>query len=259
MLLHKILAASICALVVINCSKNPSDPAAKPGHLVVHLTDAPANYSEVNITFAEISAHIDSQWVVVSTEQQKINLLEWNNGRSIVLGEADVPAGRYNQIRLKIVDADVVYNGQSFPMDVPSGATSGLKLGPAFTVESGVAYELMIDFDAERSVVSNGPPNNPNGFKLKPHIRVVPVTVSGSISGTVTNPQHVPIAYAIQGTDTLTSSRVDTLSGNFKLGFLPTGSYTVTIEDTLRFKFAQTGVQVTAGADISLGEVTLAP
>ncbi len=119
----------------------------------------------------------------------------------------------YNQIRLKIENANIVYKGTTFPMNVPSGATSGLKLGPQFKVESGSSYELVIHFDAGRSIVTTGPRKNPNGFKLKPHIRVIPLAKTGSISGRVTNPQHLAIAYAIQGSDTLTSSNVDILNG----------------------------------------------
>jgi hypothetical protein len=255
--LNKAITALVFVIFVMNCNKEINEPISKSGHLAVYLSDAPGDYSEVNITFSEIDVHIDSEWISILTEQKKVNLLEWNNGRSMVLGEADVPAGLYSQIRLKIEKADVVYNGQNFPMDVPSGATTGLKFGPSFSVESGSSYELMLDFDADRSVVSTGPPKDPRGFKLKPHIRAVPMAITGSISGRVTNPQHVPIAYAIQGSDTLTSSRVDTLTGNFKIGFLENGSYKVAIEDTLNFKYTQTDVKVVAGHDVNLGEVTL--
>jgi hypothetical protein len=250
------LAIMLLIALATSCTRI-NDPEEKPGHLVVRLTDAPAAYSEVNISFSEISAHIDSNWITVTTEPQKINLLDWNSGKSIILGEADVPAGHYTQIRLKINDADVLYNGTSYPLDVPSGATSGLKFGPQFTVESGSTYELVIDFDAERSVVTTGPPTNPKGFKLKPHIRVVPLAVTGSISGKVTNPQHVPIVYAIQDSDTLTTSRVDTLTGLFTLGFLENGLYSVAVDDTLGLRQEINDIKVSAGQEAQIGELTL--
>ncbi|NIV11174.1 MAG: DUF4382 domain-containing protein, partial [Aliifodinibius sp.] len=54
-----------------------------------------------------------------------------------------------------------------------------------FTITEGSTYELVVDFDVNRSIVITGPPHNP-GYKLKPHLRVMPLAVSGSISGTIT-------------------------------------------------------------------------
>lgn len=236
------------------CSDSPTD--SETGRLVVRLTDAAADFDEVNITFSEISAHIDSSWITVQGEAQTVNLLEWNNGNSIIIGTAEVPAGQYTQIRLKIVSAEVVIEGQTFPMMVPSGAQTGLKLISNFTVPGGSTFELMIDFDANRSVVTTGPPNNPTGYKLKPTIRVTPIAITGSISGTVTNPVNAPTAFAIAAGDTVTSSAVDAGTGNFMLAFLPEGSYTVSITDGTE-SFEQSGVSVTPGSDNNIGTVTL--
>jgi hypothetical protein len=81
--------------------------------------------------------------------------------------------------------------------------------------------------------------------------------MTGSISGTLTNPEHLPVAYAIQNGDTTTSSLPDSSSGYFRLSFLPAGEYTVSIEDTLDQTFEQSGVVVQVGADTSLGSITL--
>jgi len=239
--------------------KSPTDNtgANGTGTLTIYLTDAPiALFDSVNIVFSQVSAHIDSQWVTVRGDTVKVNLLDLSNGNTIVFGSADVPAGKYTQIRIKIDDAYVVIDGQRHPMDVPSGAKTGLKLGPQFTVADGSTYEMVVDFDANRSVVVTGPPHNPR-YKLKPHLRVATLAISGSISGTVTNPEHLPVAYALQEADTITSTLVDPSSGLFMLSFLPAGSYTVSIEDTLEQSAVREGVTVTAGSDSNLGEITL--
>ncbi|MDZ7342888.1 MAG: DUF4382 domain-containing protein [candidate division KSB1 bacterium] len=227
------------------------------GTLQISLTDASANFDAVNITFSEVSAHIDGQWMTVRGEPITVNLLEWNNGKSIVIGTADLPAGHYTQIRLKIDSAEVVIDGRAHPAKVPSGAQTGLKLTHQFTIKAGSTYELLIDFDANRSIVTTGPPSNPIGYLLKPTIRVVPKAMTGSISGTVTNPQHLPIAYAIAGTDTVTSTPVNENTGAFMLAFLSEGSYAVAIRDTLALSFRQEGVEVVAGTDKNLGNITL--
>jgi hypothetical protein len=150
-----------------------------------------------------------------------------------------------------------VLNGQSYPLDVPSGAQSGLKLLTKFDIIAGSTYDLVIDFDAERSIVVTGPRQRPNGFKLKPVLRVAAMALTGSISGTVTNPADLPVAYAISDADTVTSSPVDGTSGLFRLAFLAPGSYAVSISDTLNKTFTQANVPVTAGQDNSLGQITL--
>ncbi len=244
------------------CEKDSSSTSANTtnqgmGKLTIYLTDAPATvFDSINITFSEVSAHIDSEWVTVRGDSITVNLLELSNGDTLVFGSADVPAGRYTQIRIIIDDANVVVENERHPLTVPSGAQTGLKLGPQFTVNEGSTYELVVDFDVNRSIVIMGPPFNPR-YKLKPHLRVVPMGITGSISGTVTNPEHVPTAYALQEADTITTSLVDTLSGLFRLSFLPSGVYTVEIEDTLGRAAELDSVDVVAGENQDLGEISL--
>ena len=247
-------------LIILNltsCEKDPVEPKPETGRLVVLLTDAPATFNSVNITFSQVSAHIDTGWVIVNGEAVTVDLLEWNNGKVMTLGDAEMPVGHYTQIRLLIDAAAIVVDGQEHELDVPSGAQTGLKFGPEFTIEEGSTYELVIDFDVVKSIVINGPKDNPIGYKLKPHIRVTPKAITGSISGTVANASDAPIAYAIQGDDTTTTSIVDVSNGYFMLSFLPEGSYTVAVEDTLGKSSTKSGVSVSAGEDTDLGSITL--
>jgi hypothetical protein len=256
-----LLSALVLFLYFLAGCNTDNDPASstepETGILTIYLTDAPsAAFDSVNIIFSEVSAHLDSQWITVQGDTMKVNLLDLSNGNTIVFGSADVPAGKYTQIRIKIDDAYVVVGGEKHPMDVPGGAQTGLKLGPQFSVKAGSTYELVVDFDVNRSIVIMGPPQNPR-YKLKPHLRVMTMALTGSVSGIVTNPEHLPAAYALQEADTITSTYVDTLSGFFQLSFLPPGTYKVSIEDTLQQSAVRENVVVTAGTDQDLGQVTL--
>ncbi len=258
--LFKVVPMFILILTINQgCDKDSTgiDSDTGTGNLTILLTDAPANYDSVNITFAEVSAHLDSAWINVLLDTITVNLLNWTNGNTLVLGSDEVPAGKYTQIRLKIIDAEIGVNGQVYPLDVPSGAQSGLKFGPQFTINEGSSYELVIDFDASRSIVTTGPPNNPTGYKLKPRIRVIPTATTGSISGIVLNPDNLPIAYAFQNGDTTTSSIVDTASGGFMLAFLPEGLYNVSVVDTAIGFYSTDSIDVTAGGNYDLGNITL--
>ena len=239
------------------CEKDATGLDPGMGILNIYMTDAAADYDFVNITFSQVSAHIDSEWVMVTGDPVTVDLKKWTNGNKLLIGSADVPAGKYTQVRIIIDDAEIGVDGEVHSLTVPSAAKTGLKFGPQFTVEEGSVYELVFDFHLNRSIVVNGPKNDPKSYKLKPHIRMVSTAVAGSISGTVTNPEDVPIAYAIQENDPITSSLVDTVSGYFMLGFLNEGEYTVSIVDTNALEFNLDNVTVIAGEDNDLGVITL--
>lgn len=237
-------------------TQNPTTPN-NMGTLKISLTDAPVDFEAVNITFSEVSAHIDGNWMILSGQQQTINLLEFSNGRTTEIGSADVPVGEYTQIRLKIAAAEVVVGEDSHQVTVPSGAQTGLKLITQFTIIAGSTVELIVDFDVSRSVVTTGPPSQPKSYRLKPTLRVTSRAVTGSISGIVTNPQNLPVAYALASGDTVTSTIVDKNTGTFMLAFLPEGTYTVALRDTLDYSLEMANVQVTPGANQDLGNLSL--
>lgn len=253
------LLVTFLMFLFLSCEKDSTQAGVGTGTLTIYLTDTPtiAAFDSVNIIFSQVSAHIDSEWVTVQGSPVKANLKDLTNGNTIIFGSAEVPAGKYTQIRIKIDDAYVVLAGQEDPtaMTVPSGARTGLKLGPEFTVTEGATYELVADFDASRSVVVTGPPGNPD-YQLKPYLRIIPVALSGSISGTVTNPENSPTVSAMQDGNTITTSIVDTDNGFFRLSFLPAGTYTVSIEDGTN-SAEITDVVVVAGLEKHLGDITL--
>jgi len=242
----------------VGCDQEPTGPSSRSGRLIVYLTDSPGAVDAVYITFSDISAHIDSEWVTVHLKADStINLLDYSNGKTLILAQDDVPAGRYTQIRVAIKSARIIADGSSFSLDVPSGAQSGLKFGLNLDVQPGNSYELVIDFDVSRSIVVNGPKNALGSYKLKPHIRIISKPVTGSIAGIVTNASDLPVAYAIQDADTITSTMVDPMSGSFVLAFLPPGSYTVALRDTLGRAFRRDSVPVSPGKSYDLGMITL--
>ena len=153
-------------ILISGCQKDATGLNDGQGTLNIYLTDAPADYDSVKITFSRVSAHTDSGWITVIGEPVTVDLLKWTNGRKILIGSADVPASKYTQIRLIIDDAEIGVKGEVFPLTVPSGAQTGLKFGPQFTIEEGSSYDLVIDFDVCRSIVVNGPKKNPKGYKL---------------------------------------------------------------------------------------------
>ena len=111
-------------------------------------------------------------WEVVSTEAQTFDLLTLQNGTFTSLASASIPAGHYTQIRLRVAPgSNVVVNGVSHRLVIPSGMQSGIKLVSGFDVPAGGLTELTLDFDGARSIVVAGD----GTYHLKPTIRVAAI------------------------------------------------------------------------------------
>jgi len=213
------------------------------GTLKLYLTDAPAVFSKVDITFTEISVKVkddtEDTWITVSDQEQTFDLLSLTGGLTALLGEETLEPGEYGQIRLLITAAEVfIVEGEGddaidvrYTLQIPSGSASGLKIGKGFTIEEGELLELVIDFDAARSIHKLG---NNDVYQLKPVLRLVAAEQSGAITGTVTPLTSGLTAYAYADLDSepVASTAVDETTGEFTLAFLPAGSYTVTITDS---------------------------
>jgi len=193
--------------VVAGCSGGDGGSGASgtansaPGTLGVSLTDAPAcGYDQVNVTVSRVRVHRSDSadensagWTdIVLSSPRKINLLNLNdptqaNGALDYLGETSLAAGHYTQVRLVLVPNNgnpnppfansIVLEGQAqeIKLDTPSAVQSGVKLVNEFDVPSGQRVDLLLDFDACKSIVVTG-----NGrYKLKPVIRVIPYVLNG--------------------------------------------------------------------------------
>lgn len=254
------LLALLCAIGLWGCSKNPAQSAQ--GEIKMYLVDNPAEFDAVNIVVTEVSVHqadTDSMsgWTVINNTTRTFNLLTLANGASTVLGDTQLNPGHYTQLRLKIGSGStVVVNGQTYPLDVPSGSQSGIKLNHSFDIAANTLYELTLDFDASRSIHVTGN----NQYKLSPVIRVAANVTSGAISGVVNPASAKAMVSTLAGTDTV-STAADSISGAFKLMALPAGTYAVKITpSTSAYRDTTlTGVQVVARQESNVGTITLHP
>ena len=256
-----LLIIIITISLIAGCSDdNVTSSESDMGTLRVLLTDATAAYDAVNVIFSEVSVHFGdegydedlfSNWIVISDKVQIFDLLTLSNGATSLLGEKTLVEGHYTQLRLNLTDAEVVVDGTPYKLDVPSRY---LKFVSGFDIEAETPMELIVDFDAARSIHRTG---HNGDYKLKPTIRIIKKNETGSISGTVLNYSNLPIAYAIAGADTITSTLVNSDNGRFTLAFLPVGTYAVALQDTLGLSFTNPSVSVTAGVKNNLGDITL--
>jgi len=229
--------------------------------MVVKLHDAPVDYDEVNISVARVEVNNtenEDGWIVISEPNETYNILELVNGDVEILADAELEEGTYEQIRLVLNDENtVVIDGQSYNLFVPSGAQSGLKLNINAEIQEGIQYTLLLDFDASRSVVKRGMTDQ---YNLKPVIRATNEAITGNISGTILPAGTEASIYAIQVSDTLSTTFADSVTGEFTLMGLEGGTYTVSVDpdEEAGFESASVeGLEVTVGEDNTIGDVEL--
>jgi hypothetical protein len=160
--------------------------------------------------------------------------------------------GTISQIRLILgPNNSVVVDGVSYPLSTPSAQQSGLKLQVHQTFEPGVSYEIMLDFDANQSIVEKG-----NGeYQLKPVIRTIDVAVSGSIKGSITPVGTVATITATSDGLTFYSS-VNNSNGDFLVAGLPAGTYDITVTPVLPLSpVLIKGKIVTVGVSTNIGVI----
>ncbi len=251
-------AALLFALYNTACRKNNSTGTSR---MTIALTDDPSVYDAVNIDIQDIQVNSDADagagkgWISLPMNRKGVyNLLDLRNGLDTILTSQELPAGKISQIRLILGNNNsVIINGLTEPLTTPSGQESGLKLNVHATLIAGVEYKLWIDFDAGRSIVVTG-----NGsYLLKPVIRTYTEATSGAIKGIILPADAHSMIYAIQNTtDTIGSAIANTTSGNFLIGGLPAGDYSVAIHaDT--YMDAVITTSVTTGSVTDVGSIEL--
>ena len=163
------LVAVVSAGLFIACSKDNSDGG--PTTLKVRMTDAPFNADSVNIDTQEVRVNFrndSSGWMSLSTVAGVYDLLGLQNGVDTLLAVGVIPTNSVQEIRFVLGSANtIVISGVSYPLTIPSGSESGLKLKINKQL-NGPVDSLLIDFDAALSIHQTG-----NGtYMLKPVLKI---------------------------------------------------------------------------------------
>lgn len=247
--------AFIFALLVIGGACKKDNVEVEPGvtPVYVRITDAPGNFQQVNIDIIGVEFKGDNGTTVnLNVNAGIYNLLDFVNGVDTLIAGGNFPSGTLSQIRLILgANNTVMDDSVMYPLSTPSAMQSGLKLNVHTTLTAGVAYNLLLDFDAGQSIVNTG-----NGeYILKPVIRVLDVAMSGPIHGSVSPPAALPAtASATDGTNTYTT--ITDSTGSFLLVGIPAGTYSVEIAPQPPYMpMTITNVVVTVGNMTELGDL----
>lgn len=234
----KILLKSLtfCLLVLANfaCDVNDS-PKSGQARVNFYLVDAPADYDEIwievlalrvkaNYQDSEMNDNDDSWKEIIFEGSRYVNLLDLTGGNSLLLGTEDFPEGEIDQIRLILGDDNyLMRDGDRFELKTPSAQQSGLKIKVDQSIEAGNTYNLVIDFDAAKSIVEAG---NSGNIILKPVLRAY-LEQSQGIQGQVLPLAAQAVRVTVAGNGIEVSTFADA-NGNYIVQGIGTGTYNLT-------------------------------
>lgn len=228
----------------------------------LRVTDAPIDgLSKVVVQFTAVEMKLESNaWIKYTLpDPQPIDLLSLHGVNTAdLLVNLPIKPGYYKQIRF-LVDPTAMANyveligGGMVALDVPNGATNGIKHQQKFSIPSNRLANLTVDFDLRKSVKFK---KKTGTYELKPKLRLVVDAAVGMIRGTV-NPALL-LAPSCSDLDVDTHNAVYVYSGHdvapgdidddsnaepvataaikydptaaqyvFEAAFLPAGNYTI--------------------------------
>lgn len=145
------------------------------GKLSIKLTDAPGfNITEALVTISHVNVHYagtndtnntEGEWITVINEPQTFDLVQLQNA-TVLLGETDLTAGWYTQIRLFVDQALVTIDGTQYDLKIPS---KKIKLITPFLVQDNDTLTLTLDFDVQKSIHQAAF----NKYIMRPTIKVI--------------------------------------------------------------------------------------
>lgn len=249
------------------------------GTLRASITDAPScGYDAVNISIEKIRVHkdagagdADGGWSeIVLNPAKRVDLLSLTNGVLADLGQTVLPAGKYTQLRLVLAENDsanplansvVPSGGSETELSTPSATQSGLKIKVDIDVTANQVVNVVLDFDACKSVVKRG---NSGKYILKPVLSaiVLPPDAGHRVEGYVhSSIALAPTTVSVQTAGKPVKATAPDSSGKFVLYPVPVGSYELVVSSAGHATAVMTGVPVstTSATVVNSSVVPIAP
>lgn len=163
-----ILGAAVITLV--SCSKDNSESGST--NLRVRLTDNPVAAEEVNVDIRQVRVKFNEDsvngWASLSTYAGVYDLLGLQNGVDTLIAAGTIPTNTVKEIRFVLgTNNTIKVAGIVFPLTIPSGAESGLKIKVDKRLNASLD-SLLIDFDAALSIHQTGT----GEYQLRPVLKV---------------------------------------------------------------------------------------
>jgi hypothetical protein len=183
--LNAIIAAAV-GMVWVGCQMSPGD--SKTGTLSLSLSNSETatvakaleavgggveGIEHIMLSIKDVQVHKagGEGWMSIATPSGKVDFLQLVQGLTKPLAVYPLAAGHYTQIRLILnEDNEITVNGQSYPLSIPSGTQTGVKLVHQFRIEANQETELCIAFDALKAISLA---NDGVSYTMKPTYKII--------------------------------------------------------------------------------------
>jgi len=161
---------SFGSILFVACSKDNDSHSTT---LKVKMTDNPVVAEEVNVDIQQIRVKFKdgdslSSWMDLNTTAGIYDLLGLQNGVDTLLAIGVIPTNVVKEIRFVLgSNNSIKVAGVTFPLTIPSGSESGLKIKVNQQLH-GTLDSLLIDFDAALSIHQTGA----GDYELKPVLKI---------------------------------------------------------------------------------------
>jgi len=124
----------------------------------------------INVEIIGCQISYPTGWVNLAVVPGIYNLMDVDSDATVILVDHyDIPGGHANQMRLLLGDNNtLVIDGQTYPLKVPSGEQTGLKINLNHDTHFINDIDVVLALDPEQSIVELGS----GGYILKPVIKV---------------------------------------------------------------------------------------
>lgn len=272
-------ATSLLLLGFTSCSKDDSNSGQK---LDIYLTDGPGDFDAVFIDITAVEIKVDTSaahrhddrfgdndghgddhlqrrdgfgvWQTVNFTPGIYDVLQLRNGIDSLIASTTVN-GTVRKIRFTLgANNSVVVGGVTYPLTLVNTTNNFLYVNLNDRHRgrgNGGSMAVWVDFDLGRSIVyANGV------YYLKPVLRPFCNTNFGEVEGRVLPLAARATVKVYNNTDTAVA--IPNPDGRFKVRGLTPGNYSVLIDGTSPYiDTTLTNVNVVAGRDTRLGEITL--
>ena len=223
------------SLFLFGFASSCTGPDESPKALVnIFLIDAPAKWDSVVVEIQGVELDfvpngregtLEKIYFPYQLEDKEINLSQLVGGAVLQLGRKELNLGTITGATLRLGTKNTLFQGdKGFPLALPQGQ-SDYSAEISLDLQPGVSYDLIVDFDLEKSVRQKS--NSPISFDFRPTLNITSDIGNGDIQGTLFPTTLSPAIFAIRGTDSI-STHINS-SGTY-LFRIPAGTYKLYID-----------------------------
>lgn len=186
-----IALAGFCLLIGIGCRGVVSSGSGDQGKLSIWATDpgiSEIDRLEITIIGVDIIPFdAEADPIRIDLDRPLVldltRLANRNQGREKIFANQALPAGRYQEIQLRLDDSRFFLEegGSRFPVIIPADKEGELQLPFVATIDDKTNLDLTIDFNADKSLRRLGN----NTFEFHPNLRLIRTERTGTLTGLV--------------------------------------------------------------------------